>query len=168
MSSTSELNSPFTLPAAIDYLDAIWRLRFNEPLVEPPGLERSARIAFSVGTVEEADSALSALAEVLKTLNVPGMPDVGGHPLQRLVPFLRTCLPEVAMPAIQQAIIVLDAVRQVRASSQHIGTQSRAIAALDEIGLVYPIADWPAAWTHIQRTVAHSCDTIRQELHAGL
>ena len=37
--------SPFSLPASIDFLDTAWRLRFAEPLVVSPGIERSARLS---------------------------------------------------------------------------------------------------------------------------
>lgn len=111
------LTSPFTMPAAFDYLDAVWQLRFGEHLVVPPGLERSARLALDIATEDEADTALSALAEVLKSLNVPGVEGVGGHPLERLLSYLATQLPEEAMPAVARAAKILDAARQVRPSA---------------------------------------------------
>jgi hypothetical protein len=160
--------SPFTLPAALDYLDAIWWRKFNAGLVVPPGLERSARLAFNVESAEEADSSLSALAEVLKAFQVPGLPGKGGHPLQRLGPFLSDHLSDEAMPAVNEAITILDAVRQVRAAAQHVGAESGLVDALTRLDLSYPVSDWPAAWGRIQQAVAYSCDVIRQEIHASL
>ena len=72
--SANTFRSPFTLPASIDYLDAVWRLRFGNRLVAPPGIERSARLAFTATSPEEADSRLSALAEVFKGLTFPVAP----------------------------------------------------------------------------------------------
>jgi hypothetical protein len=80
--------SPFMLPASLDYLDAVWQNRFQKPLVVPPGVERSARLAFTASNVEEADSRLSALAELLKNLKIPSTPGVDGHPLKRMKAFL--------------------------------------------------------------------------------
>ena len=160
------LASPFTLPAAFDYLDTVWQLKFGKPLIVPPGLERSARLVLDVATAEEADTALSALAEVLKNLNVPGVEGIGGHPLQRLVSYLATQLPEEAMPTVSEAVSILDAARQVRASFQHVGVQPRAVNAFTDLGLTYPVADWPSAWGQIQAVVAHACDRLRQELHS--
>jgi len=37
-------------------------------------------------------------------LNVLGVEGVGGHPLQRLVPYLATQLPEEAMPTVSEAV----------------------------------------------------------------
>jgi hypothetical protein len=162
----AQLVSPFTLPASLDYLDTVWRLKFGDGLVVPPGVERAARLAFDVGSVEEADSALSALAEVFKNFQVPGTPGVGGHPLQRLGPFLATHVPPEVRPQVEHAIGVFDAARQLRASSEHFGAQPRAVAALGTLGLTYPVMDWPAAWHQIQRAVSHACDVIRLEIHA--
>jgi len=78
MPSERSYHSPFSLPAAVDYLDVVWQLRFGKRLVSPPGVERSARLAFDASTAEEADSHLSALAELLKNLHVPGVPGSGG------------------------------------------------------------------------------------------
>lgn len=164
--ATSLFVSPFTLPAALDYLDTVWRLKFKAGLLVPPGIERSARLAFDVSTSEEADSALSALAEVLKSLQVPG--GSGGHPLQRLGPFLANEISPEAMPSVDDAIALLNAVRQLRASSQHVGAQPEAVSAFARLGLVYPVSDWGMAWRQVQGAVGHACDILRRELHASL
>jgi hypothetical protein len=164
----AEFSSPFSLAAAFDYLDAVWQLKFQKPLVGPPGLERSARLVLGTATVEETDSALSALAEVLKALKVPGVPGLDGHPLQRLAPYLESVLPGEAMPRVKDAVAVFDAARKVRASAQHVGAQAAGITALQDLGLRYPVVDWPSAWKQIQRAVAAACDVVREELHATL
>lgn len=160
-------SSPFSLPAAIDYLDAVWRLRFEEPLVAPPGLERSARLAFNVSTREEADSALSALAEVLKSLKVPSTPGVDGHPLQRIVPYLEGRLPSEAIDRVREAVDQLEAARKLRAAAQHVGAEAKAITAYGVLGLSYPVANWAEAWNRIQAVAAHAFDVIREELQAS-
>lgn len=159
--------SPFSLPASIDYLDTVWRLRFGGPLIGSPGIERSARLAFDVSSPEEADSALSALAEVLKGLRVPGSPGVDGHPLQRIAPFLATQLPSEAVPRVDEAVERLDAARSLRAGAQHVDAQAKAVHAHAVLGLSYPVSDWAAAWAQVQATVAHAIDVIRQELQAS-
>lgn len=162
------LVSPFTLPAAVDYLDAIWWRKFGSGLVVAPGLERSARLALDVESAAEADSALSALAEVLKSLQVPGVNGVGGHPLQRLLPYLREHLSMEVIPAIENAVAILNAARQLRAGAQHVQAQSGVVDALALLKLPYPVVDWPSAWRQIQQAVASACDVIRQEVHASL
>ncbi len=160
-------SSPFSLPAAADYLDAVWRNRFAAPLVRPPGVERSARLAFTATSAEEADSRLSALAELLKGLDVPGKPGVDGHALQRLVPFLREQLPPESHERIGEAIALLDAARQIRAGAQHGGAQSRAIECYARLGISYPVYDWPAAWQRVQAVAAYAFDSIRDEIQAS-
>ncbi len=159
--------SPFSLPASIDYLDTVWRLRFGEPLVASPGIERSARLAYAVSSPEEADSALSALAEVLKGLHVPGTPGVNGHPLQRLVPFLRDHVPSEALPRIKEAVKQLDVARILRAGAQHVGAQTRAVPAHTVLGLGFPVSDWPIAWAQVQARVAYAVNAIREEIQAS-
>jgi hypothetical protein len=138
--------SPFTLPAAIDYLDVVWQLRFGKALVVRPGVERSARLAFTATSPEEADNRLSALAELLKNLQVPGVTDAkGGHPLQRLGPYLLGVLPEEAHERVRQAVGVCDAAQHVRAAAQHQSAQLVAMYAYELLRLGYPVADWSAA-----------------------
>ena len=163
------LTSPFTMPAAFDYLDAVWQLRFGQPLLVPPGLERSARLILDVATAEEADTALSALAEVLKNLNVPGVGCAGMHtpaPTPRPVPGNEAARRGHAcgVPGSH------DPGRRPPGADQFStcwGTTPGG-EGVPDLGLTYPVADWPSAWRQIQAAVAHSCDRLRQELHSTL
>jgi hypothetical protein len=167
-SSTDEpVPSPFTLPAAIDYLDAVWRLRFGDHFVTPPGVERSARLAFTAASAEEADSRLSALAELLGGLQVPGTAGIGGHPLVRLRALLDAELPDEALQRVHDSIAILDAARIVRVGAQHHNASPQLIAAFDVLGLTYPVADWSIAWQRIQNETAQAFNAIRDELQAA-
>jgi hypothetical protein len=159
--------SPFTLPASLDYLDAVWRLHFGSQLVIPPGVERSARLAFTATTSEEADSRLSALAELLKNLDVPGTPGVGGHALERLKAYLLTHLPAESHPRITDAVEILDAARSLRVGGQHHAASPGFIAACSRLGLRYPISDWSEAWSRIQSMAAVAINAIRDEIQAS-
>jgi len=164
---SSSYHSPFTLPAAIDFLDAIWRLHFQRSLVSPPGVERSARLAFTATSAEEADSRFSALAELLKGLNVPGSPGVDGHALVRLGPFLESKLPPESHERVRHAIAILDAARQIRAGAQHQGALTKSIDAFNLLGIGFPVYDWPGAWEQVQSVAAHAFDSIRDEIQAS-
>ena len=159
--------SPFDLPAAIDYLDAIWYRRFNSALVKPPGVERSSRFVLAPASPADFDSRLSALAEVLKALQVPGVPGVRGAPLVRLVPFLEQHLPPESIERISAEVAVLNAARQVRVSTQHVGGNIDLVAARRLLGLQYPITDWGAAWSQLAERVAASFNAIREEIQAA-
>jgi hypothetical protein len=165
--TAGQFHSPFTLPAAADYLDVVWQLRFRERLITPPGVERSARLATDVSTADEVDSCLSALAELLKGMHVPSTPGVGGHPLQRLGPFLRDVLPAEAHARVERAVTILDAARTIRAGAQHSGARSRSVDAYALLGLRYPVSEWAAAWQQIQVACAEAFDSIRDELQAA-
>lgn len=165
--SDETIVSPFTLPASIDYLDAVWQNRFHKSLVVPPGVERSARLAFTATTIEEADSRLSALAELLKNLAVPGTPGVDGHPLERMKSFLSGRLPSEANDRVTNAIDVLDAARRVRVGGQHHGASPVTIAACARLDIAYPVSDWSKAWSRIQAKVAAAFDAIRDEIQAS-
>ena len=75
--------------------------------------------------------------------NVLGVEGVGGQPLQGLVPYLATNLPEEAMPAVSQAVTILHTARQVRTSLQQVGVQPRAVRAFTDLGLTYPASIGP-------------------------
>ena len=159
--------SPFTLPAALDYLDVVWQLKSGKPLLGRPGLERSARLAFTVESGEEANSALSALAEVLKTLQVSGVEGVGGGPLDRIELFLSTRLPEESMDRIRASVGILKAAQSIRHGQQHAGSETSKIGAYEVLGLQYPIYDWRGAWSQIQAEVSSAADALREEIHAS-
>jgi hypothetical protein len=160
--------SPFMLPASIDYLDAVWQIRFQKPLVVPPGVERSARLAFTASNVEEADSRLSALAELLKNLNVPSTPGVDGHPLTRMKSFLVEQLPIEAHERVTNAIDILDAARKLRVGGQHHGVSFATIAACAQLKIAYPVSDWSETWSRIQSKATAAVDSIRDEIQASL
>jgi hypothetical protein len=159
--------SPFTLAASIDYLDAVWQLHFGDTLVSPPGVERSARLAFAATSAEEADSRFSALAELLKDLRVPGVPGVGGHALERLVPFLVSVLPPESHERIRGAVAQLDAARHIRAAAQHSGARSQSVDSYTRLGISHPVSDWPGTWKQVQAVIATAFDSIRDELQAS-
>lgn len=164
----SEVISPFTLPGAIDFLDAVWKARFGKGLVVPPGIERSARLASTAENADEANSCMSALAEVLKSLQVPGVSGLdAGHPLQRLGPFLADRLPAEGQARVQAAIEVLNAARGIRAGAQHHSAQSAVIPEYEVLGLGYPVTDWGSAWERIQRLATNAFDAIREEIQAS-
>ena len=168
VSNTNEpVPSPFTLPAAIDYLDVVWRLRYGEQLVTPPGVERSARLAFTATTDEEADSRLSALAELLAGLQVPRTPGARRHALQYLREFLDNDLPPESVERVHRNIDILNCARIVRVGAQHNTTRTQLVDALAKLGLTYPVIDWSDGWRHIQNEAANAFNAIRDEIQAA-
>ncbi len=164
----SEYESPFTLPAALDYLDVVWKLKFGEYLVSHVGSERICRLSTAISTSDELDSCLSAFAEMAKGFRAPGFPGVGGHPLERLPVFLKSKLPQESHNMIDEAVELLDTVRKLRHGSQHFGHHNTAPSQWAKLKLGYPIIDYSTAWKKIQSTLAGALDTIRNEIQGNV
>lgn len=133
-----------------------------------PGVERSARLALDASSPEEVDSRLSALSELLKGLKVSGQSGIDGHPVERLLTFLKSKLPKEAHERINQAIKVLDDVRRLRNGGQHYGASHDPAAVLVRLGVGYPVLNWSIALRHIQRTVATAFYDLRDEIQASV
>lgn len=159
--------SPLTLPDSIGYLDAIWRLRFDSALVKLPGPGQCARLAVEVGSVEEFQAATSALGEILAELQVPKVEgNSSRHPLGRLGGYLKQQLAEPNPGRLDHAIATLDAVRLIRNGIQHSDATTRAVNALGNLGIRYPVTSWSEAWDRIRALATQAFDTIRDEINA--
>ena len=64
--------SPLSLPEAIDYLNAVWRLHARDPLLRIGRAEAAAKLVLDAATVDEFESRLSALCAILDGLVLPG------------------------------------------------------------------------------------------------
>lgn len=158
--------SPLGVVAAFDFLDAIWRLRFGKKMIYVPSAERAARLAFDVTTPDEFDNRLSALGELLKSMDVPGNSRDGT--LTRLRQFLDAQLPEEAHSSVSAAIDILQAVTHLRNAGQHVDALRQAATALPALGLTFPILDHQDAWWAVQAQVRNALDRIRSEIAATL
>jgi hypothetical protein len=60
---------------------------------------------------------------------------------------------------------VLRDVTEVRnALFQHSGTEHRAVQALTNFGLSFPVTDWRTAWESIQRHIIAAFSALREEI----
>ena len=160
--------SPLTLPAAIDYFDVVWKLKFGAHLVVAPGVERSARLALDASSPEEVDSRLSAVSELLNGLKVSGQTDKGRNPLTQLSTFLKSKLPAETHARIDKAVKILQDVQKLRNSGQHYGASHDSVTAFGRLGLGYPVSDWSRTWGRIQKIVATAFDDLRDEIQASI
>lgn len=83
--------SPLSLPEAIDYLNAIWRLHAGAPLLRIGRAEAAAKLVLDCANADEFDSRLSALCGILDALYLP---DDDGHKLADLETYLQKELGE--------------------------------------------------------------------------
>ena len=156
--------SPIALPAALDYLDVVWRLAFGGGLLVIPSAERAARLVFDAATGEEFDNRLSAIGEMFKGFDVPG--DQRDGTFKRLRMYLRSRLTAAAMARVDPAVDVLESVTHIRNGGQHMDAAADAAAALPSLGLTYPISDFSSAWWTVQVNVVQALDIIREEVRA--
>jgi hypothetical protein len=162
--------SPLGLVSAFDYLNVVWQLHFEKPLVQPLNGERTARLAFDVTTTDELNAQVSSVAEIIKTLSVSGDPTVNKTAVSRLTPFINSKkdLDTTSVQRIEEAVEILKAVQSMRNSLwQHSGTEHRGVAAIKLLGLSYPITDPTTAWRSIQRKVIEALTALREEIQAA-
>jgi hypothetical protein len=143
------------LATALGYLDVTWQLHTGKRLQqEVTDLAGATGLAFDAGNEDEFRGRCSALMDLIKNWDVPGVPGAGGgHPLQRLGTYLSAHLDVDDAADAGSALAVLDAVRRIRTGQQHAHRAHEAIAALNELGVAGPPFDWTAAWSAIRDRV---------------
>lgn len=165
--------SPLALVAAIDYLDTVWRLA--QPgaghLFQLHSAQRTAQLAFDANTAAEFESRLSGLGDVLRSCELPADRPTAvktgkkgrDKPLGPLERHLLTLLPE-SQTRIESAIAVLHSILDVRDAGQHAPAGGKGATALATLGIGYPPASWPDAWSVIGARAIEVFDAIREEL----
>jgi hypothetical protein len=154
--------SPLSLPEAIDYLNAVWRLHAERPVIRIGRAEAAAKLVLDCATADEFESRLSALCSTLDALDVP---DSDGHKLTDLNAYLRAELGEDASAdRASEAIGDLRALFDLRVWRQHSGTERRAAAGMSRLGIVLPVLDWAEAWQKVQARTVAALAALREEV----
>ena len=166
--------SPLDLVAALDYLDAVWRVLHKEHLFTYPSAERAAKLIYEANTGEELDARLSALGEILRSANTAAKSasetklPAANH-TDPLAPFehhlVRTVDAE-AETRVRQAVSDLERALALRDAAQHAEAGDRAVRALDAFGIGHPVADFGQAWMAVTARVVEALGAIREELAA--
>jgi hypothetical protein len=161
--------SPLELVAAIDYLDTVWRLAIGrgDHLFEHHSAVRTAQLAAGVATAAEFESRLSALSELLHSVQLPPKAPSGrrprDRPLAHLESYVLSVLPE-SKARIERAIATLHSVIDVRDAGQHTKAGDRGATALADLGIGYPPASWPQAWDVVSARTIEALDGLREEI----
>jgi hypothetical protein len=156
--------SPLSLPAQMDYLDAVWQVRFGTRLLATQGTERVARLAVPVAAPEEFHAATSAFAEIVKSWRIAG--GTGGHPLQRMRDVVTADMDADTLPAVLDALDDLDAIRTLRVMGQHGGAEARGVEAFKRLGIPYPPSDWSSAWDIVRGVACDALTTLREAMRS--
>ena len=159
---------PMGLVASLDFLAAVWALKYSKPLLNLPSATVVTSLALDADTADEFDSRLSALGQVLKGLDASPMPNVPKHPVQYLGARVLLDVPPEAQHRVQAAIDVLEAAVAVRNAVQHAPAAPQSVSAMQTLGLTYPLSNWGAAWARIRTRVSGALIDIREELQATL
>jgi hypothetical protein len=152
---------PFSLPAAIDYLNAIWQAHFSAPLFGLPRALTAIKLSQPCATAEEFDSCLSALSDVLKYRR-----DDEPAPFQRLENGAKR-LGGVGRERVLRAKDILKAVNHIRVGAQHGDAAAKAASAFNELGINYPPSNWGSAWETVQARTVEALNAIREEIQAA-
>jgi len=157
------------LPYAVGYLDAVWMSRTGEHLFSHLDAASVGRLTQPCGTEEEFNSLMSALADVLGRMVLPGKtapPQRGA--LEALRSHLSQVLDSDVLDRVEDAIETLIALRHIRVSTQHSDARHRAVAVFERLGLAFPPVTWEEAWTRVAGLARGSIDVLREEIHVGL
>ena len=170
--------SPLDLVAALDYLDAVWRTtvgRKGMRLFMVPSAERAAKLAFGANTAEEFDARLSALGEILRSANDSAKEVESKKQLPRQTPDEPLAPLEEHLAArgrkagdarIRYGVSTLEHALALRDAAQHAEASDRAVRALNELGIGYPVSDFAQAWATVSAKTVEALGAIREELAA--
>jgi hypothetical protein len=171
-SSERRVPSPLGLHASIDYFNAVWKnaaptlgvAALN--LLALPSAEVIGRLAFGCDSLEELESRLSGLGQILKISPPKGVQTVRGqHPLKWIVPLLAQHL--TSPPSLGRATDAIDrlvAVAAVRNGGQHASALPAAVRAARILGFELPVLDPDESWRSIVDTSINALEALREEV----
>ena len=154
--------SALSLPEAIDYLNAVWRLFADKPLLRIARAEAAAKLALECATADEFDSRLSALCSILDDLRLPDSDS--GKKLSDLKDYLATKLSDEPAARSEACIDDLRDLFALRAWRQHPGAVPRGRGAVRRLGIELPTDDWGAAWRVLQARTVSALAGLREEI----
>lgn len=114
-------SSSLSLPEAIDYLNAVWRVHTGKRLLRIARAEAAAKLAFGCSNADELEARLSAFCGILGDLQLPDSD--GNRKLSDLKDYLANELPAEAVGHAEAAVDDLRAYFDIRTWRQHPGTK---------------------------------------------
>ena len=131
--------SPLSLPEALDFLDAVWRLARRGPLVQPSTFVDAAGLIADCSSPEEFESRLSDIADALDQIkvgasNLPEGKEQTKGALNRLQEAV-TAMEGADLGVINNAVTVLQKVVRLRVTHQHSNAASERPGILRDLGI---------------------------------
>lgn len=163
--------SPLALPEALDFLDTAWRVAFGkrQALLRLRDTTSSAKLSQSCTTRADFESQLSALADILKAMDIPDVllsktREINkDHTLTRLLDCLQTRLAESDYQEVERAVSTLRTVNEVRVAFQHSGAARALPTSLAKLGIPY-LPQWGDTWDRIRAAIIEALRVIREKV----
>jgi hypothetical protein len=169
---------PPAMSIAFDYLDAVWRLKFEKKLLRLRLLTPTTDLERDCSTREEFQSRLSSLADTLKLLNIesrllekhPKKDDIkSDHTLIRPLAALEGAIALESLDPIKAALERLQSINDLRVSRQHASTNINPITASNELGISEDVnLSWTEKWNQVRAKATEALRTIAAELNASI
>jgi hypothetical protein len=138
--------SPLALPEALDFLDTAWRFAFGkrQALLRLRDTATIAKLSQACTTRADFESQLSALADILKAMDIPDAllsktKEINkDHTLTRLLDCLQGRLEASDYQEVERAVSTIRTVNDVRVALQHGGASRELPTSLAKLGIPYP------------------------------
>ena len=161
--------SPLALPEALDFLDTAWRFAFGkrQALLQLRDTVTIAKLSQACATRADFESQLSALADILKAMDIPDAllsKEINkDQTLNRLLDCLQPRLESNDYQEVERAVSTIRTVNKVRVALQH-GGASRALPTnLAKLGIPYP-PRWGDAWDRIRAATIEALRVVREKV----
>jgi len=169
---TATIPAEGMLGEAFDFLNAVWELHFRHSLLRLRSVTAAGRLSQPCRSRSEFDSAMSALDDTLKLLEVGdellpseqrGIPKTSTF--KRLQACLEPGLDEADTARLLDAVGLLMATNDIRVAAQHGGTKRSLPEAFERLGLRFT-ASWPETWGGVQAKVIEALGVLRSIVEA--
>jgi hypothetical protein len=162
--------STLSLPEAMDFLDAVWELKWGARLFSLPSATSIVQLSQPCNTADEFASRLNTLTDILARMNIPTSPETKREEgtLSRLESLIGRVVAGGDPSGIDQALSDLRAVVAIRAGGTHAGARVRRIKGFSTLGLPFPPTGWAEAWQVIEARTVSALNAIREEIRRSL
>lgn len=162
--------SPLTLPEALDFLDAMWRLAFGKSrrLVRPSTFADPAGLAGMAESADQFEVRIGDLADALDRITVADdlLPEGDSRPsgsLNRLAAVLSS-REMIDFDAVDSAVATLQSVRGLRHTHAHSGAAGDRPRILRDLGLSDFGSDWHALWDGLRARTVEALLALRSQV----
>ncbi len=160
-----QYRDPRALSRSITNFDITCELVLQKKMVKKPALDRTALFVQDAASYTDLQAGISALGELLGDLDVPGPKST--HPTGRLLAHLVHELSSIDQSRVQDALNLMDAVREIRNSGVHPKPSAKLIAAHERLGLLFPLRDPAHTWDVIRAQMDVAFSILQEEIYAA-